>query len=150
MNCFNEEQIQHYIDNESAAAERDAFRQHMEICPVCRNALTQQQHRWLEVKQSLDLLVTQQPQIPTFRATKKAKSQKNIPIKYLWPLAVAAGLLLLVLLRPFNSADPLSTNGLNHQYVVYEEIDANKPITEHPLIMTVVAPDGTVSQTSIN
>jgi len=150
MSCINEEQIQQYLDNESPRPEREAIRQHLEVCISCREALKQQHQRVLEVKQSLDLLVTQQPQIPPFRAPAKTRAQKNIAVKFLWPLAVAAGLLLLLMLRPFSDSKNMPINGQNLQFVISDEFDANKPLSEHPLIMTVVAPDGTVTQTSIN
>lgn len=150
MNCFNEEQIQQYIDNEYDQPERETIRQHMEICPSCQDALAQQRQRLMEVKQSLELLVTQQPDIPQFRAPEKTITYRNYAIKYILPMAVAAGLLLMLLLRPFSDSDIVPGNGQNIQFVESGELDANKPITEYPLIMTVVAPDGTVSQTKIN
>ena len=150
MSCFNEEQIQQYIDHEYNLQESETIRQHLEVCSSCQELIIQQHRRMLEIQQSLDLLVTQQPDIPQFRTPERTIPQKTTPIRYLLALAAAAGILLLLLLRPFSDSNKLPINGQNLQFVVSEEFDANKPATEHPLIMTVVAPDGTVSQTTIN
>lgn len=148
MNCFREEDIQLYLDNECDEQQQRAIHQHLQGCPLCREALAQQRQRASEVVQSLNLLVTHQPEIPPFPV--KVQTRKSSLIHYIWPLAVAASLLLFVLLRPFVSSDRIPTNGSHLQYVSSGEIDANKPITDHPLIMTVVAPDGSTSQVVFN
>ncbi len=150
MSCFNEEQIQQYLDHEYSKQESESIRQHLEVCRSCQDALIQQRQRILEVNQSLDMLVTQQPGIPQFRSPEKTISHRKTPVKYFIPLAIAAGILLMLLLRPLSDSSKLPVNGQNLQFVVSEELDANKPVTEHPVIMTVVAPDGTVSQTTLD
>lgn len=150
MSCFNEEQIQQYLDHECSKQESETIRHHLEVCRSCQDSLIQQRQRILEVNQSLDMLVTQQPGIPQFRSPEKTISHRNTAVKYFIPLAAAAGILLLLLLRPLSDSSKLPVNGHNLQFVVSEELDANKPVTEHPVIMTVVAPDGTVSQTTLD
>ncbi|MFW5663728.1 MAG: anti-sigma factor family protein [bacterium] len=150
MSCFNEEQIQQYLDHEYSKQESESIRQHLEGCRSCQDAFIQQRQRMMEVKQSLDLLVTQHPNIPRFKTPERTVTYRKIPVKHLLPLAIAAGILLLLLLRPLSDSNKPPTNGQNLQFVVSEELDANKPVTEQPLIMTVVAPDGTVSQTTLN
>jgi len=150
MNCMHEEQIQQYLDNEYGAQEMEAIGQHLEKCSICRGALAQQRSRVLVVKQSLDLLVTQQPAIPEFTPQEKTYPKRKITTKFLLPLAVAASLLLIVLLRPFFESDKQTANGQSAQFVVSEELDANKPVTEYPLTITIVSPDGSISHTTIN
>lgn len=150
MSCLNEEQIQQYLDNEYGNEEKEVIKRHLETCPGCQKALARQRQRWADLKQSLDLLVTAKPAIPPFRAPKRNINQKKISVKYLLPIAVAAGLLLLLLFRLLSDSDQIPINGQNIQFVHTEELDANKPVTDYPLIMTIVEPDGTVTQTTIN
>lgn len=150
MHCLNEEQIQQYFDNEYGVKEKETIGQHLEHCPMCREAIEYQRRRILELKQSLDLLVTQQPVIPEFRPHAITYPRRKIAKKYLLPLAVAASLLLIVLLRPFLLTDKLPANGQSVQFTVSGELDANKPVTEYPMTITIVAPDGSVSQITIN
>lgn len=150
MNCFNEEKIQQYLDDECNKDEKGFFTRHVETCHDCKAALSKQQQRKAEVKQSLELLVTEQTFMPQFRAPEKATEKKMIAVRFLIPVAIAAGLLLFLLVRPFINADKPPINGQNVQFVISEEFDANKPVKDHPIIMTVVAPDGTVTQSTIN
>ena len=150
MNCFNEEKIQQYLDNECSKDEKDFFTRHIETCHNCKAALSKQHLRKVEVKQSLELLVTEQTAIPQFKVPEKATEKRKIAMGYLIPVAIAAGLLLFLLVRPFINADKPPINGQNMQFVISEEFDANKPVKDHPIIMTVVAPDGTVTQSTIN
>ena len=150
MNCLNEEQIQHYLDDESSKEEKEAIRQHLETCLRCKGELEQQRLRILDVKQSLDLLVTEQPVIPEFRPPVKKYRHRKMITKYMLPLAVAASLLLIVLLRSFFESEKPAVNGQSAQFIVSGELDANKPVTDYPLTITIVAPDGSISQTTIN
>lgn len=150
MNCFHEEQIQPYLDNECGVEEKAAIEKHLETCSLCRDALAMQHRRMQEAKQSLDLLPTQQPAIPEFRYLKKTHPRRKMAVKYIWPLAVAASLLLIVLLRPLFEADKTFSNGHSVTFLLADELDANKPVTEYPFTITVVAPDGSITQTIIN
>ena len=150
MSCLNEEQIQHYLDDESGKEEKEAIGQHIETCPRCTEASVIQRHRILDVKKSLDLLVTEQPVIPEFRPPINTHRQRKIITKFMLPLAVAASLLLIMLLRPFFESEKPAVNGQSVQFMVSGELDANKPVTDYPMIMTIVAPDGSISQKTIN
>ena len=150
MSCINEEQIQQYLDDESGKEEKEAIRQHLETCLRCKGELEQQRLRILDVKQSLDLLVTEQPVIPEFRPPVKKYRHRKMITKYILPLAVAASLLLIVLLRSFFESEKPAVNGQSAQFIVSGELDANKPVTDYPLTITIVAPDGSISQTTIN
>ncbi|MDR4988937.1 MAG: hypothetical protein RG741_08900 [Bacteroidales bacterium] len=151
MNCLNEEQIQQYLDDEYGKEEKEAIGQHMEHCLQCREALTEQRRRMLDIKQSLDLLVTEHPVIPGFKPPLKINRNRLIVTKFILPLAVAASILLIMLLRPFFDAEKTPVHGTNVQFLVSSgELDANKPVTEYPLTITVVAPDGSISQSTIN
>ena len=150
MSCLNEEQIQHYLDDESGKEEKEAIGQHIETCRRCKEALDQQRRRILDIKQSLDLLVTEQPAIPEFKPPVKTYRQRKIIAKYMLPMAIAASLLLIVFLRPFFESDIPPVNGQSTQFMMSVELDANKPVTEYPLNITIVAPDGSISQTTIN
>ncbi len=150
MSCFNEEQIQYYLDNEYGVEKKGIIRHHLEHCPLCRKTLEYQRQRALELKQSLDLLVTEQADIPDFKPPVTSLSRRKISTQYILPLAVAASLLLIVLLRSFFLADKLPFDSQGVQFMVSGELDANKTITEYPLIITIVAPDGSISQKTIN
>lgn len=148
MNCFREEDIQLYLDNECDEQLQTAIQEHLQDCSICREALAQQRQRAHELVQWLNLLVTHQPEIPPLPV--KVQTPNSSLIHYIWPLAVAASLLLFVFLGPFDSSDINPTNDSHLLYVSSGEIDANKPITDQPLIMTVVAPDGSTSQVVFN
>ncbi|MBW6498636.1 MAG: zf-HC2 domain-containing protein [Bacteroidales bacterium] len=150
MNCLKEEQIQQYLDNECGPKEKEAIKRHLEVCTGCQEALIKQHQLSVEMKQSLDLLVTTQPAIPAFKFPERLGKKRRIVVKYLLPLAAAASLLLLVLLRPLSESGKTPINGQSIQFVQTEEFDANKPVTDYPMIMIIVAPDGTVTQTRIN
>ena len=150
MSCLNEEQIQHFLDDEFDKKEKEAIGQHLEACRRCTEASVIQRRRILDVKQSLDLLVTEQPVIPELSPPVKTYRRRKIATQIILPLAVAASLLLIMLLRPFFESEKPAVNGQSVQFMVSGELDANKPVTDYPMIMTIVAPDGSISQKTIN
>jgi hypothetical protein len=150
MKCINEEQMQRYLDNESGQIESEEIRKHLVQCRSCSTSFNEHNERRVKAKRSLDLLFTQQAHIPEFKVPVRTTQLRGVIIKYILPLVAAAGLLLLVLLRPNNKADKIPSNELLLQSLISAEFDANKPVTEYPLIMTVIATDGSLSQTVVN
>jgi hypothetical protein len=150
MKCINEEQMQRYLDSECGQVEGEEIRQHLAQCRSCSASFTEHSERLAKVKRSLDLLITQQPHIPEFKVPVRTTKQRGVIIKYILPLVAAAGLLLLVLIRPDDKTEELPSNELALQSFISGEFDANKPVTEYPLIMTIIAPDGSLSQTVVN
>lgn len=151
MNCFDEGQLQQYLDHECGPEEQQAIQKHLETCSLCRNALENQDHRRRQLKQSLHMLLTPPPDIPEFKPPSGIRTHRRRPaMQYLWPLAVAASLLLIVLLRPWFQTGKPTANSQDVPFLVAGELDANKPVTDYPLTITVVAPDGSISQTIIN
>lgn len=150
MKCINEEQMQRYLDNESGQLEVEEIRKHLVQCRSCSTSFTEHNERRVKAKRSLGLLITQKPHIPEFKVPVRTIQLKGVIIKYILPLVAAAGLLLLFILDPFDKAEKLPPNELYLQSFISADFDANKPVAEYPLIITIIAPDGSVSQTIIN
>jgi hypothetical protein len=150
MKCISDEQMQHYVDSECGQVESEEIKQHLAQCRSCSTSFTEHSERLAAAKRSLDLLITQQPHIPEFRVPVRTLKPGGIVLKYILPLVAAAGLLLLFIIRPFDKVEQLPANDLHLQSFISGEFDANKPVTEYPLIMTIIAPDGSISQTVVN
>lgn len=150
MKCFSEEQIQQYHDNECSEDERKELKQHLGQCRSCSGKLAEQREKAEKVKLAIDLLITHQPEIPEFQVLVRTPKNRIISLKYILPLIAAASLLLLFLIRPLIKSGDVSPNGFYIQSLSAGEFDANRPVTDYPLIITVVAPDGSVTETFIN
>jgi anti-sigma factor RsiW len=150
MKCINEEQLQRYLDGECSQAECELIRQHLDQCQLCADAFAEMSERSTSIKRLFDKTVIQQPEIPEFMVPAQTSKYRNWVIRYLLPAAAAAGLLLMLLFRPFHKTEEAPLNGFFNQSYISVEFDANKPVTEYPLIITAIAPDGSVSQIIIN
>jgi len=150
MKCINEEQLQRYLDGECSQADCELIAHHMDQCQLCSDAFAEMSKRSTRIKRLFDMTVTQQPEIPEFKVPARTPKYRKFVIRYLLPMAAAAGLLLLLLLRPFHKTEEAPINGFFYQGYISVEFDANKPVTEYPLIITAIAPDGSISQIIIN
>ncbi|HHN47692.1 MAG TPA: zf-HC2 domain-containing protein [Bacteroidales bacterium] len=150
MKCIDEAQMQRYLDSECGQVEGEEIRQHLAQCRSCSDSFTKYSERLAKVKRSLGLLIAQQTLIPEFKVPTRTTQQRGVILIYILPLVAAASLLLLFILRPFYKAEKLPPNELYLQSYISADFDANKPVAEYPLIMTIIAPDGSVSQTIIN
>ncbi len=150
MNCINEDHMQRYLDNECSQADREVIGQHIGQCQRCSSSFTEYSERLSKIKTLFELLNTKQSEIPEFRIPEPNRKLRNIILRYLLPMAAAAGLLLLLLLRPFHKTQELPSSGHYIQNYISGELDANKPVSEYPLVVTVIAADGSILQTRIN
>jgi len=142
--------MQQYLDGECTKVEGEDISQHLAQCRSCSTSFTEHSERLAKAKRSLNMLITQQPHIPEFRVPVRTLKPGGIVLKYILPLVAAAGLLLLLIIRPFDKVEQLPSNDLYLQSYISGEFDANKPVSEYPLIMTIIAPDGSISQAVVN
>jgi len=150
MKCIEEGLMQQFIDNECSSKEAEIIERHIKQCQSCAQNVIEKREISASVKHSLDLIITHQPIMPEFEPLERVPQNKLSVKKFLFPLIAAASVLLIVLFNPFDKTNNIQPAGLYLESYISEGFDANKPVTDYPLIMTVITPDGFVSQTIIN
>lgn len=150
MKCFSEQELQRFVDNECNVAESLIIRSHLGKCSNCADKLAHQTSRTALVKSALDRLLNNDVQIiiPAIE-TKIPKQPKNRNVVYLSVIA-ATVLLAIYLLNPFQSLIDNAPNDFYDQHLTTLETDANKPVTDYPLVLIVVSPDGQNTQSTIH
>jgi hypothetical protein len=150
MKCIEEGQMQQFIDNECSRKEVEIIERHIKQCHTCAQRVMKKREISANVKRSIDLMITHQPNMPEFEPLARVTQNKLSVRKFLLPLIAAASLLLMIIINPFDKTNNKQPTGLHLESYISEGFDANKPVTDYPLIMTVITPDGIVSQTIIN
>ena len=142
MNCIDSIYLQKYIDNECSENEKAFVEKHLNECNVCSAQYQKQVEENARIKSALNTLNIRSQGTPVFKKpTHKTKSYRIK--KYIIYSLSAACLLLFVLLfvdkKPDNTQNQLVfTNN--------QEFDSNKPITEQPLMISIVDADGNCSE----
>ena len=141
MNCIDKISIQKYIDNECTFNEKVAIEKHLAECGSCQSHYEHQLAQGKLIKDSLNQLSIENIKVPVFQKKVKNKLRK-LENQIIYSLS-AACLLLFVLLfvdkKPDNTQNQLVfTNN--------QEFDSNKPITEQPLMISIVDAEGNRSE----
>lgn len=145
MKCINEEILQQYVDGECDEREQIAVQKHIESCKDCYSSWEQCQARMIEIKSSLNILIDTLPAAPPFPVPAVKVPKRNYALQVIVPLAVAASLLLLIWLGSGKDKNSLPLEQVL-QVCFATEVDANKPAHQQEFTITVVSPDGKVSE----
>jgi len=147
MNCFNEDLIQRYIDNEISESEKNFIEKHIKECDTCASKLEEQTSLSSFVKGEINSIYTDNKAIPKINI--EQNEGKIIKLKdFIITLSVACSIVIGLFFFTRNNE-----NEINNASIVQSiefDIDANKTITEQDMIITVVGPDGEVSEILIN
>lgn len=140
MNCIDNIDLQRYIDSECSAEELVRMEQHLMVCDSCKAVHTQQLEQARLIKFAIQDLSNHTIQIPEFKPKSRFSFHK-IENKIIYGLS-AACLLLFVLLFVDNKP-----NMMQEQFIMNsQEYDSNKPVTDQPLIIKFIDPDGNQSE----
>ncbi len=138
MNCFNDEQIQQYIDGELSEEEFKLFDTHLNICSVCKEKV-------IEQKENKDFILKQFGAISFSHSDSKQDipelitPTKTISIKRLIYLVSAAALFFLAYFFTKPNIEiqntPIQTNN-------NFEFDANSSITNQDFEVSITDENG--------
>jgi len=145
MNCFNDDLIQRYIDNEISESENEFIEKHIKECNTCASKLEEQKNLTSFILGEINSIYIDDIVIPEINI--EQNEGKIIKLKdFIITLSVACSIIIGLFIFTKNKDNEINTVSM----VQNIEFDANKTITEQDMIITVVGPDGEVSEILIN
>jgi anti-sigma factor RsiW len=151
MSCIKAELIQKYIDKAASDAEIAMVDRHLTVCPGCSARVTELQRRSEKVRKALNLLVNDDIAVPGFIAPPgRSKIREVMQRKKLILRLSAASVLICVFLAVMFTLKTRTTQRIVAVHSVDREIDANRTITQQPMVINVIDADGKVTQLPFN
>jgi len=141
MNCFNEEEIQKYIDGELSEEQQSSMNKHIATCKSCKDNIRSQKNISNIITQELNSLISDDISIPNIEIITKRKNIVNIR-RIVYTVSAASLIFVLWLFLPN------STKTEQNQIVTIQEVNQNinREILEPDFLITVVSPDGKVTE----
>ena len=151
MNCLSEKEIQQYLDNELPEDKLNEVQQHMKVCAVCKNNLSQVQELKSKIFIVLDEFVALDlpHEIPVFQFIPKKRSLK----KYILITSIAASILLFIGIGiRINNQKNIQKQMYNITKATYEitrNTDLNKMVHNKQIIVVTTNSSGEVIESSL-
>jgi len=145
MNCMDDEMIQKYMDGELTPAESEYFENHIELCKNCAEKTAYYKERKTKLLDAINLLAAPVTDLPERITLPNASKKKKVWITRLVPLMAAASVALFVIFL-IQKNEALNGTLILHEPSFVWETDANKTVLEQELIITVISPDGRISE----
>ncbi len=145
MKCINEEIIQKYIDGETQSQESALIEKHLEACRKCSNKVTHQRALKAKLIDAINLLADSADDLPIVRPAAKPSKGKGVLLRRVIPLLAAASVMLFVVFITQKDKTKEEKAIVSQPFFV-GEIDANRTLTQQELTITVISPNGKMSE----
>ncbi len=146
MKCINHDLIQKYIDREASPAEIARVEEHITICEQCAAKLNHQSKLASEIRKLMNLDAAYVIETPVFI---KPRGDIRKPVYTIKRLAFefSAACFVLVVIFFSQKNGPHLINGITNIIPAFAtEIDANRPVTQQQMVITIIDPEGNVSE----
>ena len=149
MNCIKKERIQKYIDGETTPRETARVNEHAKACEQCTWQINHQRKLATEIKRAVNLLAEEPMAIPMLRKTDATAVNTQFLTRRRIIYSISAACILvfcIVICRKENES--VTRNQVTVVHCLSSEIDANRPITEQPIVINVIDASGKVTEYS--
>lgn len=145
MKCISDEVIQQYIDGETQPQETSVVEKHIETCRDCAARVSHQRALKTRFIGAINLLAGPAGGTPELKSSAKPSKGKRVLLSRVVPLLAAACILLLVGL--FFQKDKAIDEKVSLTEASFAgELDANRPVHQQELTITVISPGGGMSE----
>lgn len=149
MKCIENELIQKYIDHETSPGETSQIEKHVKECPECARKIVRRRNLSHNVMTVMNELNTEGQPIPSFFHPKVPSERKLLNRKWiLYDVSAACLLIFMLILTRKSHPDNLSL--LRTEARTEVEVDANRPVTEQPMLIQITDPEGNVTEYTLN
>ena len=145
MKCISDEVIQQYIDGETQPQETSVVEKHIETCRECAARVSHQRALKAKLLEAINLLASPAAVSPELRSSTKPSKGKRVLLSRVVPLLAAASILLFVGLF-FQKDKTIDENVSLTEASFAGEMDANRPVIQQELTITVISPKGGISE----
>jgi predicted anti-sigma-YlaC factor YlaD len=145
MNCIPDDIIQKYIDREASPEEVTLVENHIPDCSKCVKRIENQRRLATGVKKAINLLAKDTIEIPNFEIRSKNIKKRSLTTKRLCYIIAAACILIFVIV--ITQKKELK----NDDEIIIEigsvmEVDANRPVSQLPLVISIIDSKGNISE----
>jgi predicted anti-sigma-YlaC factor YlaD len=145
MSCIHDELIQKYIDGETNHEEVKLVETHTAACNRCRLKIESQRRMANTIKGAINLLAMDSIDIPEFVTPLKKINKHLFTVKRISYMIAAASVLLFALVLTQKNKTK-KQNGIIIETGYSIEVDANRPVTEFPLVINIIDTEGNISE----
>ena len=144
---MDEEIIQQYIDGELSPPKSEAIENHIATCKDCSDRIAEQETRKKLVVDALNILAepVNDVTLEDISIPYPQKRKQSVLLRFI-PLLAAASAILFIVVFFSQRKTPHNGTALLYDVPFAGEIDANKPIIDQELTITVISPDGRITK----
>jgi len=141
MSCITNDLIQKYIDGEASLQESVSINNHLDNCELCESKVKAQKKLATDIKNAMNSLNENIIKIPPMIFPPQVNRRRPVlRERLIYALAAACVLLFFALVIP-NKQD-VNQDEITMLYGFDEDYDANLPLDQQNMIITVVDPAG--------
>jgi len=148
MSCIDDHLIQKYIDGETNSSEREYVEAHLSACRKCSEKTENRKLLTTAIKKSLRLSAKEAVIIPPFSPSSQQTSKSSHALARLSFFIPAAAVILFIIL--------FADRRKNENMMVIEpntgssvDIDANRPVSQFPLVLYYIDDEGNTYEYSV-
>jgi len=141
MSCITNDLIQKYIDGEANLQESASINNHLAKCEDCKGKVRSQKNLVIDIKNALNIFIDDTIEIPPMIFPPQVNRRRPVlRERLIYAVAAACVLLFFVMIIP-NKQD-VNQDEITMLHGFDEDYDANLPLDQQKMIITVVDPAG--------
>lgn len=149
MNCIHDDKIQKYIDGEATSAEVSYIENHIASCNKCVVKIENQRRLAADVKKAINLLAKDRIQIPKFEIPPNNNKKQLVTTRRLYYIIAAACIFLFVIIIT-QKKQIKNDDAFKIEIGSVMDVDANRTVSQLPLVISIIDSNGNISEYIIN
>jgi hypothetical protein len=145
MICIHDDIIQKYIDDEATPNEVSIIENHIASCNKCVIRIENQRRLSINVKKAINLLSKDTIEIPKFEIPSKSIKKHSLTTKRLYYIIAAACVLLFVIVIT-QKKEMKNDDEIIIEIGSVMDVDANRPVSKLPLVISIIDSKGNISE----
>jgi len=145
MSCINNDIIQKYIDGEGTPKEVALIEKHIVNCEKCAVKVDYQKRLATGIKKAINLLAEDIVEIPKIVLSPSHIKKQFITGKRLI-YYISAACILAFILFIIQKKEPESQNKITIVNSFEWDFDANRPVSQQPMVINIIDSEGNVTE----
>ncbi len=145
MTCIKDDIIQKYIDGECTPEDAAIVERHIATCKKCLTGVENQRSFAATIKKAINQLTQEAIEIPKFELQSKNTKRPILPAKKLYYI-LAAACILFFILTITQKKEYRPNDEIRFEIGSVIDVDANRPISDFPLVINMIDAKGNISE----
>jgi len=145
MNCISDDIIQKYIDGEATPTEVSFVENHIASCNKCVLRIENQRRLSTNVKKAINLLAKDSIEIPEFAVPSRHIKKPSLMTKR-FSYVIAAACILFFVFVIMKKNELKKQNEIIIEIGSVMDVDANRPVSDFPLVLNFIDAEGNISE----